>query len=141
MIVLHKTAYSYLCKDVFEKTGKGLNIAQNNFYIARKMLLDGYNEAENNDCGLKLDYFINFLKSNKLKLLYFAFAYDNELNRYVFQYVVRSILHKTHDFDVQGVIDETDIAFVFFPMMFSRWLLQILNSVPFSRLEDVANGN
>lgn len=140
MLKLTKTNHSQLCKDIFSVNGKALNVVDNNFYMAKTFIDYGEDLGKNEECKKEFKIFVDFLRAKKMKLLFFVFAYDKNIERYVFQYILQSKIHDNDDFQVQGIIDEVAVPFVFFPSIFSDWFLKILQEVPYDQIEEVANG-
>lgn len=142
MLTLQRTKHSDFLMDVFNEKNRGIDISVNNWFFANELIEQGYDEKSNKKAHLLLKEFISFLKQNHLKLVTFGVGFNHDLSKYSYKYVVRSKVHSNQDFRVEGYAERyLEVPFSFFPQVFSTWICQILENIPFDQLTDVAQGN
>lgn len=139
MLSLHKTKHSQFCLDLF-KTNQGFNIIHNDYFLFKEMVKQSYDLALAQEAFNLFQQFKIFLKENKVKLIHFSFGFNHQHDKYSFQYVIRSKVHNNPDFQVDGFAYDLDIPFVFFPSMFSKFLIDVLNQVPIEEIKAVGRG-
>lgn len=141
MIKLHKTASSNFCLEFFTKQkNQGLNILHNNYHFFNKFAEESYSPELISKVISSFNSFKQELKKLDLKMLHFTFSFNEDLNKYTYQYVVRSKKHNNPDFKVDGYIQDIAVPFLFFPSMFADWFIDILNCAPMDELFFVSKG-
>lgn len=139
MLQLTKTKHSQFCLNLF-KTYQGFNIIHNDYFLFKEMVNQSYDPALIQEAKDIFQQFKVFLKLNKVKIIHFSFGFNHQYNKYSFQYVIRSKVHNNPDFQVDGFIPDLDIPFAFFPSMFSKVFIDVLNQVPIKDIEEVGRG-
>lgn len=124
--------YSNLFADVL-KTGKGLNLAMNNNYIIKQLLM---NDSETMSMWTKFE---KLLKDSKLKLTMFAVGFDQASNQYHIAYQVESKKFNNAPLRIDRKFD-FNIPFAFVPSAFPEWLRATLDDMPTNMIALVASG-
>lgn len=124
--------YSNLFADVL-KTGKGFNLAMNNCYIIKQLLM---NDAETMSMWTKFE---KLLKDSKLKLTMFAVGFDSINNQYHIAYQVESKKYNNQPLRIDRKFD-FNIPFAFVPSAFPDWLRATLDDLPTNMIALVASG-
>jgi len=137
MLILLKTKHSDFVRNIL-KTGKGLNMTPNKFFILKEMVRQSYDPEQAKGVMTKWEAFEKFMKNNRLTVSIFALAYLD--GKYRFRYHVESNIHNNPAFVVSGELEDHGIPFNFVPQYFATWLNQILDAVPYSNLIEVAQG-
>ncbi|MBD9975047.1 hypothetical protein [Klebsiella quasipneumoniae] len=124
--------YSNLFADAL-KTGKGFNLAMNNCYIIKQLLM---NDAETMSMWTKFE---KLLKDSKLKLTMFAIGFDSINNQYHIAYQVESKKYNNQPLRIDRKFD-FNIPFAFVPSAFPEWLRATLDDLPTNMIALVASG-
>jgi len=123
------------------KTGKGINIAHNNFFLAKEFIEQSHDTEIGKSATQKLTYLKSFLSMKKLKLVHFSIGFDEKRSSYSFQYIVRSKVHSNPDLKIEGFCPNLDnVIFTMFPQMFATVFIEIFDNIPMHILKDVADG-
>lgn len=139
-IALHKTKHSDFCLEVL-KTGKGINIAHNNYFLAKEFIEQSHNVDHSKSATQKLNHLKSYLSLKKLKLVHFSIGFDEKLSSYTFQYIVRSKVHNNPDLKIDGYLPNlNNVIFTMFPQMFATVFIEIFDNIPMHILKDVADG-
>jgi len=139
MLSLHKTKHSQFCLDLF-KTNKGINIIHNNQFFFKELVKQSYDLARTTEAENIFQQFKIFLKANNVKILHFSFGFNHQYNQYSFQYVLRSKIHNNADLQVDGLIPDLDVPYVFFPSIFADKFIVVLNEAPVAMIEALGRG-
>ncbi len=140
MIAMGRTKWSDYCREIFKIDLKETDVSKDKYFLARAWINEGHSPKKSEECEKKLDKFIDYLKSKNLKIVSFNFAYSKKLQKYVYNYIVRSKIHNNDDLRIDGLIDGNVLPFAFFPNIFTDYFNDILDEVPYNLLEQVSKG-
>jgi hypothetical protein len=74
-------------------------------------------------------------------MLSFAVAFDSEIDKYIYSYVISSKRYSNPDFRVDGYSDViANVPHVFFSQLFSEWFKKLIESAPLADLIAVSEG-
>lgn len=139
MLALQKTKHSSFCNNLFA-TSKGLNLSHNHDYLFHQMTEQCHSKEDAEKAKSLYADFKNFLRTQKLKLTYFAVGHESATNRYLLAYEVESVVHDNHPARVDQWFD-VPIPFSFAPQLIACWVANALENVPYEMFTEVAKGN
>ena len=139
MLALQKTKHSSFCNDLFA-TSKGLNLSHNHDYLFHQMTEQCHSKGDAEKAKRLYADFKNCLRTQKLKLNYFAVGHESATNKYLLAYEVESTVHRNDPARVDQWFD-VSIPFSFAPQLIACWVANVLQNIPYELLAEVANGN